>query len=143
MPHLPYPRGVPLARPASRAVYNAPMVRQKLQSFVFAWQGIRAAWRGEFNFRLEVVAALFATMLSLYLEVTAVEFLLVAISISLVLVAELFNTALEELCDKFSAEHDPHIGRIKDFSAAAVSLASCGALVVGLIVFLPRLVALV
>ena len=49
---------------------------------------------------------------------------------------------LEELCDKFQPEHDPHIGKIKDLSAAAVLISSITALAIGLIIFLPYLKAL-
>jgi diacylglycerol kinase len=64
----------------------------------------------------------------------------VVFAVSCVLVAETFNTALEELCDKFQPTHDPHIAKIKDLSAAAVLLASVGALSIGLIIFIPHLI---
>ena len=57
--------------------------------------------------------------------------------IGFVLTAETFNTALEELCDKFQPTHDPHIGKIKDLAAAAVLVSSITALIVGLIIYVP------
>ena len=57
--------------------------------------------------------------------------------IGFVLTAETFNTALEELCDKFQPEHDPHIAKIKDLAAAAVLVSSITALIVGLIIYVP------
>mgnify|MGYP001619999034 CR=1 FL=1 len=52
---------------------------------------------------------------------------------------EICFVALEELCDKFQPTHDPHIGKIKDLAAAAVLIASFGAGVIGIILFVPHL----
>jgi len=76
------------------------------------------------------------------LKVSSIEFLIIAAMIGFVLVAELFNTALEELCDKFQPTHDPHIAKIKDLAAAAVSAATITAIIVGLIIFIPHVMLL-
>ena len=110
-----------------------------VQGFRYALAGLRLAWRGELHFRIEIVCALAALSLGVFFRLSPVEFALVVASIALVLMAEAFNTALEELCDKFQATHDPHIERIKDLAAAAVLLASLGAFVIGLLVFIPHL----
>jgi diacylglycerol kinase len=110
--------------------------------FFDAWEGIRIAWRQEWNFRFHVVAACGTLALSWLLRITATEFLIVLGMIGLVLTAELFNTALEELCDKFQPEHDPHIGRIKDLSAGAVFVVAIVAGIVGCLIFIPHLLAL-
>ncbi len=119
------------------------MLEKKIRSFGYAISGIRIAWSEEHNFRLEVVIASAALALAWFLEVSRAELLFIVGTITVVLMAEAFNTALEELCDKFHADPDPHIAKIKDLSAAAVMLASLGALVIGVVIFLPRLIALV
>ena len=108
-------------------------------SFSFALQGISIAWREERQFRVESWAAACAIALSFALNISHEEFLAVIAVIGLVLTAELFNTALEELCDKFQSEHDPHIGKIKDLSAAAVLAASGAAALTGIFIFLPHM----
>ena len=67
------------------------------------------------------------------------DFMVLILVISSVLATETFNTALEELCDKFEPSHDPHIAKIKDLSAAAVLVTSLGAAGVGIIIFAPHI----
>jgi len=61
----------------------------------------------------------------------------VVIVVAAVLMGEMFNTALEELCDKFQPTHDPHIAKIKDLAASAVLVMAIGALVIGVLIFGP------
>lgn len=105
------------------------------RSFRYAAQGMRVAWREGLTFKIDIALALVALILSNYLRITRVEWAIVLLTIGMVLSAEIFNTALEELCDKFQPEHDPHIGRIKDLAAAAVLVLSLGAFFVGVVLF--------
>lgn len=109
------------------------------QGFAFALSGLALAWREELHFRIEMACAVFALALGFYLNLSSFEFLFVSIAIMSVLATETLNTALEELCDKFQPTHDPHIKKIKDLAAAAVLIASVGALAIGLVVFVPHL----
>ena len=103
--------------------------------------GIRVAWREEVNFKIQVGCAIVAVVLAWFFQLSPIEWIVIIFLIGFVLSAEAFNTALEELCDKFHADPDPHIGKIKDLAAAAVFLASATALIVGVIIFLPRILA--
>lgn len=125
-----------------RTRYNWLMLwEKKLRSFGYAMQGIKIAWREEFNFRFEVVSAIVALGLSWFFGITASEFIIVVLLIGFVLSAEAMNTAFEELCDKFQPTHDPHIAKIKDLAAAAVFIANIAALVVGCFIFVPYFLA--
>ena len=115
------------------------MSRRLAQGFKYALIGLKLAWAEELNFRIEIICALLAGALGIFLNLPPAEFALLALTISTVLAVEAFNTALEELCDKFQPTHDPHIAKIKDLSAAAVLLASLGAAIVGVILFVPHL----
>ena len=115
---------------------------KKWRNLRYALAGVRVAWREEISFKAQILFAIVAPALGWYLEISRIEFLLVVFMVGLVLMAELFNTALEELCDKFKSEHDPHVGKIKDLAAAAVFAASITALVVGFIIYTPYLLAL-
>ena len=115
---------------------------KRFYNFRYALTGIEIAWREEFNFKVHVLFAIAAPALGWYLGISKIEFLIVILMIGLVMTAEIFNTALEELCDKFQPEHDPHIGKIKDLAAAAVLIASITALLVGIIIYTPYLKAL-
>lgn len=106
----------------------------------YAILGLRIAWRNEPHFRVHVIGALLVVILSFFFNISALEFAVLLLAAGFVMVAELFNTALEELCDKHTKEHDPHIARIKDLAAAAVFTSSIFAAVAGLAIFLPYLV---
>jgi undecaprenol kinase/diacylglycerol kinase (ATP) len=115
------------------------MLKHSAKKFGYALTGLKIAWREEASFKIQIVCAVLALALGWALNLSLLEFVVVVFMISFVLTAEVFNTALEELCDKFQPTEDPHIAKIKDLAAAAVLLSSLGALVVGLGVFLPHL----
>lgn len=117
-------------------------LKKKIEGLIHALTGIAVAWREEPNFRFHVAFALLAVATSLALDISNVELLIVLSMIGFVLAAEILNTALEELCDKFQPTHDPHVAKIKDLAAAAVFIAALTSLVVGCVIFIPYLTAL-
>lgn len=80
--------------------------------------------------------------LGIALSVSAGEWGLLLLATGLVWAAEAFNTAIESVVDLCSPEWNEQAGRAKDLGAAAVLLASLAAVLVGLIVFLPRILSL-
>lgn len=108
-----------------------------------AGNGLSIAWKEEVNFRFHILAAGAAVGLSWILNISGTEWAIVLLAIGTVLTAEIFNTALEELCDMLQPVHDPHVGKIKDLAAGAVLLSSGTAIIVGLVIFLPRLLDLI
>jgi diacylglycerol kinase len=116
---------------------------KKIHNIRYALNGIRIAWREEFSFRVQIAVMIAVLVLGWFFGISKTEWFMVLITIGFVLSAEAFNTALEELCDKFKTDPDPHIAKIKDLSAAAVLIASLAAFVVGLIIFLPYLSSLI
>lgn len=115
------------------------MLRRFTNGLEYALVGLWIAWMRGVNFRIEAACAVLALAAAYMLGVSHMEYVAIVFAITLVLAAETFNTALEELCDKFQPSHDPHIARIKDLAAAAVLLTSIGAGVAGIIIFLPYL----
>ncbi len=75
------------------------------------------------------------------LSISRAEWCAVMLTIAGVLAAEAFNTAIETLADAVHPELDPLVGHAKDLAAAGVLLMSLGAAVVGLIIFVPRFLA--
>lgn len=123
--------------------YTAEMFfGKKIRAFRNTFRGIKIAWLEEHNFQFHSVAAVAVVAAGWYFDITKTEWFLAIFMIGFVMTAEVFNTALEELCDKFQPEHDPHIGKIKDLAAAAVFIASTTSAIVGLMIFLPYLFAL-
>lgn len=108
-----------------------------LNRFRFAGRGLMSYLKGDRTAGMHVLAAIAAITLGFYFRISMVEWILIVICISAVIAMEIFNSAIETLADRVSSEHDPAIGRTKDLAAASVLVVSIGALITGLIIFLP------
>ena len=117
--------------------------KKRYNSFKFAFKGINSALRSEPHMRLHMLAALGVILAGIIFRVTKLEWCLLAVSIGLVITAEIFNTAIETLTNLVSPEHNPLAGKTKDLAAGAVLAASIAAAVIGLLVFFPYLLAYV
>ena len=115
----------------------------QLATFKFAWQGLRYFFHSELKASIHLIAAILAIGLGALLKISAVEWVLIALAIGIVLMAEIANTAIEMLVDMVTREQNKAAGTTKDLAASAVLVASATALVIGLIIFLPRLLHLV
>ena len=108
---------------------------QKNLSFLrrlrFALAGLGHALRSERSLRTQAVVFVFVLMALILLRPGALWWAVVLLASGAVLAAELFNTALEALVDHLHPEHHPRIRIVKDCAAAAVLIASLGALAVG------------
>jgi diacylglycerol kinase (ATP) len=104
-------------------------------SFVFAWNGFKAAVSEQGNLRVHIVAALGAVAAGFYFDVTSGEWLAIILTIALVLVTEMVNTAIESLVDLVSPERNILAGKIKDIAAAAVLISALAAVITGTVIF--------
>ena len=77
-----------------------------------------------------------------FLRITAIEWCLLTLAMASVWITETLNTAIEFLTDLVSPEFHPIAGQVKDLAAAAVLISAMGAAIVGVIVFLPRIIQL-
>ncbi len=111
-----------------------------LAAFGHAFAGLGAAWSHERNFRIIACAAVVVLLAALGLRLSLLGEGLVVLAVALVLAAELLNSALEALVDLVSPGLHPLAGRAKDMGAAAVLVASAGAVAVGILVGLARVV---
>jgi undecaprenol kinase/diacylglycerol kinase (ATP) len=115
---------------------------QRFKSFTHAINGFRLMWFEEHNFRIHLIAALFACFLGFFVSLKPIEWALILFAIAMVLAAELMNTAIENVCDFISPELDPRIKKIKDISAACVLLTAIFAILIAAFVFLPKLLSI-
>ncbi len=109
------------------------------KSFSYALAGIATAIREEFNFRVHLGAAVLAVVLALVLKISWIEWMILILVIGVVLAMELVNTGIEKLADLYSREHHPQVKMIKDLAAGAVLVAAIAALIIGAMIFLPRI----
>lgn len=94
----------------------------------------------ERNFRIHTFIGLLVVLTGILFRLSTFEWLSIILVIGLVLVAEIFNSAIEKLLDYLNPAIHPSAKIIKDLSAGAVLASALVAIVVGLIIFFPRLI---
>jgi diacylglycerol kinase len=112
-------------------------LKTRIKSFKPAFQGLKTTFKEQPNFKIHVFAAAAVISLSLILKADKTEVLFLAIMISLVLISELFNSALEYLADFVSHKKRKLIKKAKDTAAAAVLISAVCAFIAGCIIFIP------
>ncbi len=122
--------------------YLHPMLKKRLNRFRYAFTGIGRLFRSQPNAKIHLAAAVGVLAAGWYFQITATEWCLVVFAVAMVLAAEAFNTAIEELTDLASPDFHPLAGKAKDSAAGAVMLTATGAAIVGAIIFLPKVAGL-
>lgn len=117
-------------------------LKKRLQSFRYAFAGIRNLLVYEHNSRIHLGVAILAVILGIILHISLWQWAVLAIAVFCVFIAEIFNSAIENLADVVSPEYDDAIKKVKDYCAAAVLLASILAVIVGFLIFLPEIIRL-
>ena len=113
--------------------------KKSINSFRYAIEGFISSFKTERNMKIHILAMFLVVLLGFYFKLNLVEWCFIALAISLVIGAELFNTAIEALVDMVSPEKNPKAKLVKDISAAAVLALAIGDAVVGVIIFIPKL----
>lgn len=114
-------------------------MRKFFKGFVFAFQGIRYTFNTQINFRVQCFLAILISSLCFYLNISVAEWLWIMGATALVLMAELGNTAIEALVDLVTPEYNVKAGIIKDISAGIVLIAAFTALIIGVLILLPKI----
>jgi diacylglycerol kinase (ATP) len=114
-----------------------------LQSFRYAWAGLRHFAAHEHNGWIHAAATVVVVAASIYFRLSADEWRWIILAVALVWLAEALNTAIERLADAVTLERNANIGYAKDVAAGAVLTAAAVSVVIGLTIFLPHLSALV
>lgn len=118
------------------------MLRQRINSFKYAFAGIADLYKTQPNVWIHTTVAILVIIAGVYFSISKTEWCMIVFAIAAVISAEAFNTALEHLTDLVSPNYHQLAGKTKDVAAAAVLISAIGAAIVGMIIFLPRLLAL-
>lgn len=110
-----------------------------MKRFADAFNGIVSALKSQKNMKIHIAAAIVVISCGFFFNITLVEWCVLIIAIALVIAAEIFNTAIEWICDFIEPSYNKKIGLIKDAAAGAVLVLSIAAFAVGLIIFLPKI----
>ena len=113
------------------------------QSFYNALYGIAYCFKTQRNIPLIMIATVAVLLLSWWFAISIIELLIVITAIGLVIITETVNTAIEKAVDLITDKYHPLARLAKDVAAGGVLLAVLYSIVVGLIIFLPRLLELI
>ncbi|MBQ1252455.1 MAG: diacylglycerol kinase family protein [Firmicutes bacterium] len=109
------------------------------ESFGYAREGLKHCIKKERNFRIHMVMGVIAFALGLFLRLTPGELAILLLLIGLVLIAEMLNTALENLVDLCTEDYHPLAKVVKDVAAGAVLLLCVVAVIIGIVIFVPHI----
>ena len=120
-------------------VYDEIIEMKFVKSVTHAIEGLGYVLREHANFRIHIALAFVAIVLGISLKLSNLELSILVITITLVLMAEILNTAVEELSDLITLRWSKHAKVAKDVSAGMVFLTSICAAIVGWLLFIPKL----
>ncbi len=114
-------------------------MKKRLKSFVYAGSGIAYTLKTQPNFLIHIAILCFVILFGIIFKLSTNEWIWITLIAAIVLSLEIINTAIELLTDLISPEFNEKAGKIKDLSAGAVLLSAIASIVVGLIIFAPKL----
>ena len=115
-------------------------IKSLVNSFGYAFQGIWSSFRTERNMKIHVFIMILVVLLGIFLHISVTEWMICIILFALVIGAELFNTAIEAVMDMISLEKSSQAKLAKDVSAGAVLVFAIASIIVGLIIFVPKII---
>ena len=115
-------------------------IKKRIKSFSYAFAGLRVLFREEHNSWIHATAAVLAIAAGFLFRISPVEWIAVIIVIGMVFSAEILNSSLERTADFVKAERDDRRRDIKDLGAAAVLVTAISAALVGIMIFLPKII---
>ena len=111
-----------------------------VKSFGYAFSGIGKFVMHERQAPIHLTATIVVIIAAIYLRVSINEAIALTIAIGMVWVAEMFNTCVEKAMDLISTQENEQIKFVKDIAAGAVLIASIAALIIGLFIFIPKII---
>jgi len=117
-------------------------IKRLFKSFSYAIKGLLKTFKEEQNLQIQTVIALFIILLAWTLQINKIEWCLLIVVISLVILAEIINSAVERITDVLKPRINSYVKEIKDIMAAAVMLASLTAVIIGIIILGPYIIRL-
>ncbi|MDO7172578.1 diacylglycerol kinase family protein [Mariniflexile sp. AS56] len=114
-------------------------VANRIKSVGYAFKGAILLLKNEASVKVQLTIALIVTAAGFFFHISSTEWITQLLAIALVMSMEGVNTAIEEMANFIHPEHHPKIGLIKDIAAGAVFFSSIFAIIIGLIIYLPKI----
>lgn len=117
-------------------------IRRLRKSFGYAFKGIDDVIEHEPNMKIHVVVAILVVIMAFILKVSIIEWIILVLLIGAVLAAETINTTIENLVDMYTKEYDEKAKIVKDTAAGTVLILAITSAIIGLIIFIPKIICL-
>lgn len=114
-------------------------MKKRIQSFGYAGRGIKIVFGSEANMKIHIVIATVVVICGFALRINVTEWCLCLLCIGLVVGAEMMNTAIENVVNLASPTFHPLAGKAKDIAAGAVLICAIISVIVGLLIFVPKI----
>ena len=113
-------------------------INRRIKSFGFAWNGIKSVFKSEPNMKIHGVVATLVIICGILFDISIKEWLLCLLCFGFVISMEMMNTAIENIIDLVSPDHNYLAGKAKDVAAGAVLISAIISAIIGLIIFIPK-----
>lgn len=117
-------------------------IKRLRKSFGYAFKGIDDVIEHEPNMKIHVVVAILVVIMAFILKVSIIEWIILVLLIGAVLAAETINTTIENLVDMYTKEYDEKAKVVKDTAAGTVLILAITSAIIGLIIFVPKIIYL-
>ena len=117
-------------------------IKRLRKSFGYAFKGIDDVIKHEPNMKIHVVVAILVVIMAIILKVSIREWIILVLLIGAVLAAETINTTIENLVDMYTKEYDEKAKIVKDTAAGTVLILAITSVIIGLIIFVPKIICL-
>jgi len=114
--------------------------KRLINSFKYASEGIKQSYKGEQNLKIHTFMAILVIVFGFFLKINYFEWIVCLLLIGLVLMTEFFNTAIEYVVDLASPRIHPLAKAAKDTASAGVLIMAIISAVIGLLIFIPKLI---
>jgi undecaprenol kinase/diacylglycerol kinase (ATP) len=112
---------------------------ERINSFKYAFNGLKILFQEEHNSRVHLFSTIVVIILGFILKISFNEWFALILSCGFVFVTEILNSSIENIADFISPQRNDHIKKVKDLSAAAVLISAIAALIIGLLIFSPKI----
>jgi diacylglycerol kinase len=113
--------------------------RYQLKSFGWALKGLVVFFKTEVKAKIHSIFVALVVVSGLYFKLSISEWCLICLTIGLVFISEIFNTILEKTADTIPDKYDRSRGTIKDMGAGAVLFSSVVSIIIGMLIFIPKI----
>ena len=114
-------------------------IKRTINSFKYAFNGLIDAYRTEQSVWIYIPVALLVILAGFLLKISTFEWLIIILILGIILSLELINTALEAVVDLATEKYHPLAKKAKDTVSAAVLVFAITAVIIGLIIFIPKI----